>query len=116
MSDQQTPTSGQPYPPANSTDAQGGVVPRSAGGARNGMAIAAMVLGVVGIVLSFLIAFLGIILGIIALVLAIVARRRGESVPGHGRGLIIAGIVLGALSIVVGIVNIVLAAVLLSQS
>lgn len=73
----------------------------------NGMAIASMVLGIVGIVGSLIITYLGIILGVIALVLGIVARSKGEAVPGHGRGLIITGIVLGALAIVVSVVTII---------
>lgn len=111
------------YSPAPATGASSPVGEQSAtpvadaarGGNRNGLAIAAMVLGVVGIVFAFFFAAAGIVLGIVAVIIAIVARRRGEAIPGRGRGLIIAGIVLGSLSIVIGIANIILALVLLSN-
>jgi hypothetical protein len=90
--------------------------PQATGGnARNGMAVAALVLGIVGIVMAFFITYLGIILGVIAIVLAVVARRRGEAVPGRGRGLIMTGLILGILAVVISIVEIIIAAVILTH-
>jgi hypothetical protein len=91
----------------------GQVTPRTN---RNGMAIAAMVLGIIGIVFAFIITYVGIILGVIAIVLAIVARRRGEAVAGHGRGQILAGLILGIIAVVVSVIEIIVALVIVSHS
>ncbi|GIG30190.1 DUF4190 domain-containing protein [Cellulomonas marina] len=70
----------------------------------NGMAIAALVLGILAILgcLIPLVNILSIVLGIVAVILGVVAVRRSKLVGGRGLG--ITGIVLGALAIVVSAV------------
>ena len=66
-----------------------------------GMAISALVLGVIGLLLACL-AFGGVF-GIIGLVLGIVALRRVKQGTGGGKGLAIAGIVTGTIAALIGI-------------
>lgn len=75
----------------------------------NSLAIASLVLGIVGIVAAILIAIVGGVVGIVAVVLGIVARRR----PGL-RGLALGGIITGAVAIVIAAINSVLGAMLMS--
>jgi lysylphosphatidylglycerol synthetase-like protein (DUF2156 family) len=102
------------YPPAENV-AGSPVAPGSTARRSNGMAIAAMVLGIIGIVFAFFITYVGIILGVIAIVLALVARRRGEAVPGHGRGQILTGLILGILAVVISVVEIIVVLVILGS-
>ena len=62
---------------------------------RNGMAIAALVLGIVGLVTS--IVFIGGALGIVGLILGIVSLRSSKR-TGTGRGMAIGGIVTSILA------------------
>lgn len=65
---------------------------------KTGMAITAMVLGIIGLVICFPLGLVGVVLGIIALV------RAGRSPNEHGgKGMAIAGICTGAASIVTGL-------------
>ena len=64
-----------------------------------GMAIAAMVLGIVSLALSC-VAYIGIPCAIIAIVLGFVARSKAAAGTGSGRGMATAGIVCGLISIV----------------
>jgi hypothetical protein len=66
---------------------------------RNGMAIAALVLGILGIVLFF-IPFVGMIPGILGIVFGAVALRAVKR-GGAGRGMAIAGLVCGAIGTVI---------------
>lgn len=71
-----------------------------------GMAIASMVLGIVGIVFAICFFPIGLILGIIGLPLGGVALSRinsGEVIPS-GRGQAIAGVVLSILTLVIAII------------
>jgi hypothetical protein len=72
----------------------------------NGIATAALVTGIIGLLTSWFV--LGGVLGVIALVLGIVGVKKAREVS-TGRGMAIAGIVLGILSIVVAIAVIVAA-------
>ena len=71
--------------------------------AGNGLAVAGMVLGIIGIVFSF-IPFLGVIfgviLGLLALIFGGVGLARSKDPARGGRGQAIAGIVLGILALV----------------
>lgn len=72
----------------------------------NGMAIAAMVIGIVavGAVFTVVGAFVAFVPGVTAFVLGILGLRRAGQIPGGGgRGMAIAGIVLGVLATVVSI-------------
>jgi hypothetical protein len=70
---------------------------------RNGLGVAALIVGVCALIGSFSIAG-GIVLGIVAVILGFVGRgrvRRGEATNG---GVATAGIVLGVLGIIAGLI------------
>lgn len=71
----------------------------------NGMAVAALVLGIVGAVFG-LIPILGVIafpLGLLAVVFGFIGRRKST-----GKGMALAGIITGALALVLAVVGVVL--------
>lgn len=70
-----------------------------------GMAIASMVLGIVGLVL-FCIWYLSIPCGVIAIILGILHNKKGEK-----SGMATAGLVLGIIAIVLALAVIILAAI-----
>jgi hypothetical protein len=97
---------GAPPPPPGAAPTPGmpatpGAVPAALGAQTNGPAVASLVLGIVGVVLGFFPA-IGLILGILAVVFAFVGFKRAE-LTGAGRGLAIAGLVLGALATLFGL-------------
>ncbi|OKK06811.1 hypothetical protein AMK26_12645 [Streptomyces sp. CB03234] len=65
----------------------------------NGMGIAALVLGIVSVVV-FCLYGLGIILGILALVFGIIGRKKAQRGEATNNGMAITGIILGAVGIV----------------
>ncbi|NBE53591.1 DUF4190 domain-containing protein [Streptomyces boluensis] len=74
--------------------------PRSTSpGASRGLAISALVLGIVACALFWTVVG-GFLLGLLAVVLGIVAALRGRSGPGSGRGMAVGGAVLGALAMI----------------
>ena len=75
-----------------------GVAPTGSLG--KGKAIAALVFGIVGVVMGFT-PYVSLPAGIIALILGIMARR------GSGRRMAIAGIILGVIALILGILVIV---------
>lgn len=102
----QTPYPGTPYDAANPYPAAPySAYPQVPGGygyqpqqnVRNGMAIAALVLGIIGLVTSFV--FIGGALGIVGLILGIVSLRTSKR-TGSGRGMAIGGIVTSILAII----------------
>ena len=85
-------------------------VEAEASGPRNGMAVTAFVLGLVGAVLGLIIAVIAypipLALGIAAVPLGLIARRRAKKNPGVGRkGLATWAVVLGLLSVTWGIIG-----------
>lgn len=76
----------------------------------NGMAVGALITGILSIPLLFLFGF-GVLLGIVAVILGIIAVRRANRGEGSGRGMAIGGIVTGAVSIVLGILFLIFALV-----
>jgi zinc-ribbon domain len=79
-----TPEAETPYPVAES---------------KNGLALAGMILGIVGLVLSITVVF-GIILGVLALIFGIIGRSRAKALPQHtNSGKALAAIILGAVAI-----------------
>jgi hypothetical protein len=82
------------YPP------YGAVSPYAASPPNNGVAVAAFVLGVIAIVLSW-IPLLDIVLAAPAVILGGLGISRANRTQGPGKGLAIAGLVLGAISILV---------------
>jgi predicted PurR-regulated permease PerM len=77
---------------------------------RNGMPLAAMLLGVVSLAGVFLFrsVFISVIAGLLGLVFGILAFRQVKRGIADKRGFAIAGIVLGALGLVVSVVLLVL--------
>jgi hypothetical protein len=73
--------------------------PSGPSGPRNGMGIAALVLGIVGFLSAVIV--VGGVLGIVAVVLGIVALGRVRRGEANNRGVAIIGIVAGALAIVI---------------
>jgi hypothetical protein len=67
-----------------------------------GMAVAAMVLGIVALAL-FCLWYVSIPCGIVAIVLGVVARRRVAEGTGGGRGMATAGLICGVISIVLAL-------------
>lgn len=96
-----------PQPPAwgqqPAAAPQGQAYAPAAGGPSNGLAIASLVVAIVSFFLAFI--AIGAIGGIVAVVLGIMAMRRASDASGTqgGRGLAIAGIVVGGLSILIGL-------------
>jgi hypothetical protein len=72
----------------------------------NGLAVAAMVLGIISVVLCFL-WFLGPVLGILAIIFGALGLSKSKKV-GRGRGAALAGLILGVIGILLSIVFIVL--------
>ena len=67
--------------------------PNPAGSQGNGLAIAAMVLGILAVIFIFVFAIVGIILAIIGLILSIVAKKQSPS------GMATAGLVLNIIAL-----------------
>jgi hypothetical protein len=72
-------------------------------GPANGFGVAAMVLGIVGVVM-FCVWGLGIIVGVLALVFGILGRKRARRGEANNGGMALAGIILGSIGIVVSAV------------
>ncbi|MEU8520267.1 DUF4190 domain-containing protein [Streptomyces sp. NBC_01216] len=74
--------------------------------ARNGLGIAAMVTGIVGLVLGIIpfLFWLGGVMGVVALVLGLVGHARARRGEASDKGAALAGVILGAVTIVVSLV------------
>jgi hypothetical protein len=89
------PSAAGPYqPPITSPSAP---VPQT-----NGPAVASLVIGIIGLITGFFPGF-GLILGIIAIVLAVMGLRRASESNGNGRGMAVAGLVLGIIAAIFGL-------------
>jgi Domain of unknown function (DUF4190) len=76
--------------------------PPTPAGPSNGLAVASLLIGIVGLVTSPIL--IGLVLGIAAVAMGVVARRRikrGET--AHGGGLALVGVVLGVLATGIGL-------------
>jgi hypothetical protein len=103
------PSGGGAPPPAYTPPPSAAYTPppsSGGGGGSNGMAIAALVLGIVAVVLFFTCG-LGIFAGVLALVFGFLGLGRSKA-SGQGKGMSLAGLVLGAIGIIGGILFIVL--------
>lgn len=69
---------------------------------RNGLGVAALVVGIVGIILCFTVVG-GVIPGIVAVVLGLVGRARAKRGEATNGGVALAGIIVGAIAIVAGL-------------
>jgi hypothetical protein len=95
------PGQGQPYGQPGQGQPYGQPVP--GGPKRNGLGIAALVLGVLALLGSFTIVF-GFILGVVAIVLGLMGRGRARSGQADNGTMAVVGAVLGALAIVLSAV------------
>lgn len=72
---------------------------------RNGMGIAALVLGILSIPLLFIsLGILGVVLGGLAVIFGIIGVRRSGRREATNSGVAVAGIVTGAIGLVIGVV------------
>jgi membrane-bound ClpP family serine protease len=94
------PDQTQPVPPAGAGPG-GSQTARP----RNGMGTAAMVLGILGLVLVVLIFFspLGAVLGLLAVAFGVVGLLRANRGEADNRGQAVTGLVTGAVALVVGL-------------
>jgi len=96
------PPGGYPPPPPGSWGGPGGYGPPPPGYGpqqTNGLAVASLVLGIIGVVSFFF--FVGGMIGIVALVLGIVAIQRARKGQAGGKNMAIAGTILGGTAIVI---------------
>ena len=82
---------------------------------KNGMATAAMVLGIISIPTGFM-GWLGIICGILAIIFAVVAKNKIKADAGlsHTSGAAKTGLITGIIGVVIGIIIIILAIMFVS--
>ena len=101
----QSPQSpGQAPPPQYGPPQQHyGPPPAQQGGGTNGMAIAALVLGIIGLLLSWTV-FLAI-LSVLAVIFGILGRNRAKREPHvGGGGMALAGLICGIIGVLIGLV------------
>ena len=103
---QYQPQPGQPGPPGGYPAGgypQGGYP--AAGGRRNGIGVAALVFGVVALVLVILLLFspLGAFLGLLAVLFGILGLIRANRGEADNRGQAVAGLITGAIALLFGI-------------
>ncbi|MCT9093847.1 DUF4352 domain-containing protein [Streptomyces sp. ASQP_92] len=106
-------------PPPPPPGASGGSAPNPSGpwrpvstAPRNGLGIAALILGIIGLIsgITPILFWMAGILGIVALVLGIIGARRAKQGYATNRRMSIAGATLGGLAIVMSIIGIVIVA------
>lgn len=99
-----SPQSGAPQSPPPGAPGAPAAPPYAAGQQpSNGMAVAALVLGIVGVVFVFIFAPIAIILGILGVVFGIIGRNRYKANPAVGRqGLATAGLICGIIAAILG--------------
>ncbi len=90
-------------------------VPPGVPGQTNGLAVAGMVCGILGVVL-FWFPYLSIILGILGLVFGFLGRTRAVQLGGVGAGMATTAIITGAVAVVAGIIWIILVLAVFADS
>lgn len=104
-----TPSYGStPAAPPASGAAYGQPVPGQ--GDKKTLGLTSLILGIVGVVFSFLVSFVGLLLGVAAIVLAVLSRKREPA----GRGMALGGLITGIVAVVLAIALIIIAIVALS--
>jgi hypothetical protein len=106
------PPGGPPAPPAYGYGANPYVPPYGqppGGQLKNGLGVAGMVCGIVGVVLGWIpfVFWLGFILGILALVFGGIGRGRAGRGEANNGGQATAAIVLGAVALVFGVLSVI---------
>jgi uncharacterized membrane protein YkgB len=94
-----TPPSGYGDPNINNYNQ----APYQAAPKNNGLAIASLVLGIVGVVFCWCYGF-GVLTGIVGLILGIVGMKQIKKTGAKGRGLALTGIITSGVAIVAGII------------
>ncbi len=84
-------------PGAPPMGAPGGEAPQG-----NGLAVAALVVGILGVVLFFL-PFVGLILAILGVVFGASGMNKSNRIGGKGKGMAIAGLATGAVGVLLGL-------------
>jgi hypothetical protein len=71
----------------------------------NGVGVASGVLGIVGLVLSFIpvLDFIGVVLAILAVILGAVGIQRANAANGAGKGMAVTGLVCGLVALAIGL-------------
>jgi hypothetical protein len=71
----------------------------------NGVGVASGVLGIVGLVLSFIpvLDFVGVVLAILAVILGAVGIQRANAADGAGKGMAVTGLVCGLVALAIGL-------------
>ncbi|MGV9566824.1 DUF4190 domain-containing protein [Streptomyces sp. NPDC003480] len=75
---------------------------------RNGLGVAAMVLGILSVCLFCLYGVVSLVLGILAVIFGIKGRKRADAGEADNRGQALAGFILGIVGVVLGVAVIVL--------
>ena len=88
------PPPAQPYNPSIGGTAQ----------QQNGMAIASLICGILTLVLGFCCGFVGLLPGIAALVTGYLGLKKADELGGSGKGMAIAGMVLGGIGLVISLI------------
>jgi len=99
------PQFGAPPPPYQPYGAPPFGTPGYSGAPKNGLGVAALVLGILGVMSSLLV--FGALLGVVAIVLGFLGRRRAKNGEATNGGSALAGVILGLLSLVVAAVVVV---------
>jgi hypothetical protein len=98
----------QPPPNYGFSDQQGGAPQGYPGGAPggqpqgNGMAVAGLVLGILGLVLCWA-SILGWILALLGIIFGGLGMSKANKIGGKGKGMAVAGLVCGVLGLILGI-------------
>jgi hypothetical protein len=106
-------TATEPAPSASPLDAHASPVAETK--ERSGAAVAALVLGILGVLGAFLLPILGLILGIIAIVFGRQARNDVARSRKSGRAQAQAGFVLGIIAVIGSFVNMIIAAAIIAS-
>ena len=94
-----------PPPPGPPAAGYGGYSPyaQSTRPARNGMGVAALILGISSIVLCWTV-IVGVVGGILAIIFGVIGRRRWKRREATNGGVALAGIITGAIGLVVTVI------------
>ncbi len=86
---------------------------------QNGMAVAALVLGILGVVfviILFFFPFVGLILGVLGVIFGFIGRNRAQQNPAIGRrGMAMAGLICGVIAIAIAIILIILGIIAVNE-
>ena len=108
-----TTTRQEPAPSASPVDAH--AAPVSETKESSGKATAAMVLGILGVLVALFIPIVGIIMGIIAIVFGRQAREETASGRKSGRGKAQAGCVLGIVAVAMSVIAMIINAAIIAS-